>query len=111
MRHALFSFLSVAAFAAVALSTPALSAGTLPGDVGRGEKLAHQWCASCHLLPGATRSGDAAPPFREIARDPKHDPNELRAFLTRPHGTMPPITLSRQEIEDLVAYLSYLKEH
>ncbi len=113
MRHALFSYLSAAAFAAAVFSvtSPALAVGALPGDAGRGSKLAHQWCGACHLLQGETHAEDVAPPFREIARDPKMGPNELRAFLSRPHASMPPVTLSRQEIEDLVAYLSYLKEH
>jgi mono/diheme cytochrome c family protein len=112
MRRPFFTQLLSATFIAALLgATGPASAGTLHGDVGRGSSLAHQWCSSCHLLTGEKRAGDVAPPFREIARDPKMGPDEWRALLSRPHGPMPPITLSRQEIEDLVAYLSYLKEN
>ncbi len=103
--------LALAVMAAMVICGPAFALGTLPGDAERGEKLARQWCGSCHMLEGAKRAGDAAPTFREIARDPKRSADELRAFLSRPHPPMPPLALSRQEIEDLVAYLGYLKEH
>jgi hypothetical protein len=31
--------------------------------------------------------------------------NQLRAFLSHPHGAMPDLSLSRSEIDDLIAYL------
>jgi hypothetical protein len=32
-------------------------------------------------------------------------PDQLRAFLTKRHGAMPDLSLSRDEIEDLTAYI------
>jgi mono/diheme cytochrome c family protein len=34
---------------------------------------------------------------------------ELRTFLTKPHGSMPNLTLSREEIDDLIAYIATLR--
>jgi len=89
----------------------ALAVGAVPSwaaDATQGEQLAHQWCASCHLLPGATQPVPQGPPtFRDLAH---HDtPDHLRSFLMRPHGSMPPLSLSRTEIDDLVAYIDTLR--
>jgi hypothetical protein len=32
-------------------------------------------------------------------------PDQLRAFLTKPHGATPDLSLSRAEIEDQIAYI------
>ena len=37
------------------------------------------------------------------------DPEELRAFLSHPHGAMPDLGLTRAEINDLIDYIETLK--
>ncbi len=69
-----------------------------------GKRLATQWCAACHDVAGETTS-DTAPGFRTLASDPKRDRTSLRLFLINPHPPMPQLTLSTQEINDLVAYI------
>jgi mono/diheme cytochrome c family protein len=69
-----------------------------------GKRLATQWCATCHDVAGETTS-DTAPGFRILAGDPKRDRTSLRLFLLNPHPPMPQLTLSTQEIDDLVAYI------
>jgi mono/diheme cytochrome c family protein len=92
------------------LAAPALAQqGKVIGDPVRGEALARRWCAACHLVEGQGKTTDTAPPFRVIAHDPKKGPDYLRTFLAQPHKPMPPLTLSRQEIEDFVAYFGELK--
>ncbi len=93
--------------AAVAFAlAPALG---LAADLDRGEQLARQWCASCHVLPGSTQPVPQGPPsFRDIAHSGK-TAEQLRVFLTRPHGAMPPLTLSRVEIDALVGYIESLR--
>jgi len=90
---------------AVVAATPPVFAA----DIAHGAQLARQWCVSCHLLP--EQQGQTAlqgpPSFRDIARSGK-TPDELRVFLMNPHGAMPPLTLSRAEIDDLVAYIETL---
>lgn len=90
-------------------------ATALPGrpaaaqDPEEGQRLARQWCASCHDIAGST-SSDMAPGFRQVANDPDRTPERLRAWLSAPHPTMPDFGLSRMEIESIVAYLKSLSD-
>lgn len=95
--------------ALLALAAPALGQGNkTTSDPVRGEADAQRWCASGHLLEGQTKASDTVPAFATIAHDPRKGPEYLRAFLANPHPPMPPLQLSRSEIEDLVAYFSEL---
>jgi mono/diheme cytochrome c family protein len=75
-------------------------------DVTNGERLARQWCANCHVIdaggPSATLP-QGPPSFRVAAGH--LNPEQLRAFLTHPHGQMPDLALTRSEIDDLIAYI------
>jgi cytochrome c len=79
-------------------------------DIGRGGQLARQWCASCHVVgegpPGAVPQGP--PAFRTIARSGL-TADQLRAFLSHPHGAMPDLALTRSEIDDLISYIETLR--
>jgi mono/diheme cytochrome c family protein len=74
-------------------------------DVTKGSQLAELWCAGCHVTSGShTGSVQQGPPsFPTIARARTAD--QLRAFLTHPHGAMPDLSLTRAEINDLVGYI------
>ena len=74
-----------------------------------GKDLATQWCGSCHLVGDSGTAADSAPPFAALAKDPTVTPNRMSAFLTEPHGGMTGLSLSQQEIDDLVAYIESLK--
>jgi mono/diheme cytochrome c family protein len=87
----------LAALVAVS-SHPALSAG----DSAEGRRLAQQWCSACH---GAS---DAVPSLETIANRPGRTPYTLRAWLMEPHPPMPNFSLPREQIDDLVAYLTSL---
>jgi mono/diheme cytochrome c family protein len=89
----------------LALGIPALA----HGDAAEGEQLAQLWCASCHVIGGEwPRSFPQGPPsFRSIARGMSVD--QLRAFFTKPHGAMPDLSLSRSEMDDLIAYIERLR--
>ena len=66
----------------------------IAADAVTGAKLARQWCANCHVIDS---SGPAAtlpqgpPAFRIIAGHLDRD--QMRAFLTHPHGAMPDLSL------------------
>ncbi|MBV8457983.1 MAG: cytochrome c [Acetobacteraceae bacterium] len=78
-------------------------------SASHGAEIAQHWCSSCHLVSSTARAGsDVAPSFRSIAADPSKTPDHLRGFLSRPHWPMPPLQLSGNEIEDIVAYLGTL---
>ena len=79
------------------------------GDAASGLTLAQTWCTSCHIVaPGGT-GRDNAPSFMAIAAKPNLSEPALRAWLSDPHPPMPNLNLSRQQIDDVVAYLASLK--
>ena len=90
-------------------SAPA--AALAAGDPVNGSQLARHWCANCHLVShgDAASVSDSAPPFAEIAKDPAETPERLRGWLSQPHPAMPDLMLTRDENDDLVAYLTSLK--
>jgi cytochrome c len=96
--------------AAVWLATIALSPPSFGADAANGAQLAQVWCVSCHVFPGASDGPtlQGPPSFRAIAHGGK-TPNQLRVFLEQPHGSMPPLSLSRSEIGDLLAYIDSLR--
>lgn len=81
------------------------------GDAGAGRRLAETWCSTCHVVTPtqsqATSTG--APPFKAIAAQTALTPMALRAFLQTPHHRMPDLHLSRDEIDDVTAYIGSLR--
>jgi mono/diheme cytochrome c family protein len=101
MRSAYFAL--ILGFPLVA-SAPAFAG---PGDVAQGEAIARRWCAACHVVsPDQTRASADAATFADIAR--RKSNAELGDFLTDTHPKMPDMSLSRQEIADLTAYIRSL---
>jgi cytochrome c len=79
-------------------------------DVQKGAQLARQWCANCHVTGGnpAGAVPQGPPSFPMIARSGMA-PDQLRAFLSHPHGAMPDLALTRAEIDDLIGYIETLR--
>jgi cytochrome c len=87
----------------------AAAAHPVLADAAKGSQLAQQWCASCHVTSSG-RAGnvqEGPPSFPTIARTRTAD--QLRAFLSHPHGAMPDLSLTRAEIDDLVGYIETLR--
>ena len=78
------------------------------GNADLGRAIAQNRCSNCHAVEPNLKGGDAAPPFAEIARKHGNDTNWVRSWLTSPHPPMQGISLSREEIDDIVAYLGSL---
>lgn len=74
------------------------------GDPARGAEIARRWCVACHRT-GTRTADDQIPSFPALAAAPERTDAAVRAFLMRPHSPMPPLALSVQQIEDLVAYV------
>jgi cytochrome c len=105
MRSALIAFALIGA-----LASGSAAAQSIPGSAETGERLARSQCSECHQLPGRpTAAASGVPSFQAMAKDPRLTELALRAFLQLPHDRMPNIILSRQEIDDLVAYIFSLK--
>jgi cytochrome c len=79
-------------------------------DAARGTELAGRWCAACHVVgAGHGESVPQGPPtFRQVARSGL-TADQLRAFLSHPHGAMPDLSLTRAEIDDLIGYIATLR--
>jgi mono/diheme cytochrome c family protein len=77
-------------------------------DVAKGTQLARQWCAHCHVVgaaPSPSTVQQGPPAFATIGMTVE----QMRAFLTRPHGAMPDLALTRSEIDDVIAYIETLR--
>jgi mono/diheme cytochrome c family protein len=86
----------------------ALPVCAFAADAAQGEIIAKRWCAACHLVsPEQTRAVADVPSFAAIART-KLPAESLKAFLSDPHPKMPDMSLTRSEIEDIVAYIDGL---
>lgn len=81
------------------------------GDAVAGRRLAEAWCASCHVVTAKADSGisDGAPSFAAIGGAKSTTYLSMRAFLQTPHDRMPDLHLSRDEMDDLTAYLLSLR--
>lgn len=79
-------------------------------DLAKGGQLARQWCANCHVIgPGAGSTTQQGPPSLPSVAASGMTADQIRGFLTHPHGEMPDLSLSRAEIDDLIAYVQSLR--
>jgi mono/diheme cytochrome c family protein len=87
-----------------------LAAHGARADVQKGPQLARQWCANCHVIDrnpaGPVPQGP--PSFPTISRSGM-TADQLRTFLSHPHGAMPDLALTRAEIDDLIGYIETLR--
>ena len=78
-------------------------------DPASGERLARQWCASCHVVaPDQKGPAVDVQPFSAIARMPGFNREKVAFFLLDPHPKMPNMFLSRGEAADLADYIASL---
>jgi mono/diheme cytochrome c family protein len=78
------------------------------GNAEAGRQLVMRSCSSCHATESAKTATDNAPPFSAVAKSNRERPAWIRGWLMSPHPPMPNISLSRQQIDDIVAYLGTL---
>lgn len=73
-------------------------------DAAAGRALAERWCTDCHVI-GEGPGPDAGPAFSALSPVAGWSADALRAWIMDPHGAMPKLDLTDQEIRDLVAYI------
>jgi cytochrome c553 len=78
------------------------------GDIEAGRDLVTRSCTSCHAANDARTATDAAPSFAFLARHNTQKPGWAKDWLMDPHPPMSGIMLSRQQIDDVTAYLNSL---
>jgi len=87
------------------LGAAVLAAGGGNPEIGR--RLAERWCAACPVVSPTQREASAdAPPFAAIGERPGFNAEQLAYFLLEPHPKMPSMSLTRQEANDLAAYIA-----
>lgn len=82
------------------------------GSAARGLAYAKRHCAECHAVEA---DRDISPvvgiaPFKEIANTPGMTPLALRIWFQSPHPNMPLIMLAPDDRDDVVAYITSLRE-
>lgn len=99
-----------AALISLALGAVVWTGPGYTAEPAKGQKIAETWCVSCHTVSGGTSARDAAPPFDLIARNRTFDRDGLLQVLSDPHPPMPKIHLSRQQLDDVIAYIHSLRQ-
>jgi mono/diheme cytochrome c family protein len=76
-----------------------------------GKAIAETWCSACHLVgsDGGRQASADAPPFSVVAQRLPTEIDVLAAFIANPHPPMPDLSLSRQDVRDLLAYIQTLR--
>jgi mono/diheme cytochrome c family protein len=87
-----------------------VAAHAVRADVNKGAQIARQWCANCHIIDGNPVGAvpQGPPSFPAIAHSGM-TADQLRAFLSHPHGAMPDLALTRVEVDDLISYIETLR--
>ena len=80
-------------------------------DADNGLRLAERWCASCHVVTRAQSKGtDSTPTFVSVAQRKDFSVEKLAFFLLDPHPIMPNMALTRNEAQDIAAYIARLRK-
>jgi len=81
------------------------------GDPAAGLEYARAVCTDCHVVEPAQTNAVFihSLSFEQIAADARFTAIGLRAFLQTPHDLMPDYILTREQTDDLVAYILSLK--
>jgi mono/diheme cytochrome c family protein len=97
----------LAALVLACASVGALPAQSDAADAQQGERLARRWCAECHIVaPDQTRARADAPSFAAISATRRVP--QIEGFLRQNHPQMPDMSLSRDEIANLIAWMQSL---
>jgi mono/diheme cytochrome c family protein len=78
------------------------------GDPEVGRELVRRWCTTCHVVDLEGTGSDAGPALPALLGGKQRMADEIWGWLADPHPPMPNFDLSRQEIDDILAYLESL---
>ena len=117
MSRARSGGLCAAAIAGVLIAapgSPAVGQQTVPGrpDAANGLRLSQLLCSSCHIVGKNQQEPVPAdvPSFFEIANLPDRTEETLVNYILVPHPKMPNVSLTRDELTDIVTYILTLKD-
>jgi mono/diheme cytochrome c family protein len=85
--------------------------GAAAADANNGKRIAQMRCAPCHIVIPNQRNGEIAdsPPFEDIGRQKGFNAEMLAYLILAPHPRMK-LTFTREEVEDLAAYIAALRK-
>ena len=84
-------------------------AQTFEPSASRGRELAVRLCANCHLVDAGKSAPEGIGTFRGIANRPGQSADRISNTLILPHMPMPDTQITREEIQDILAYLETLR--
>ena len=103
------SVVSTCCRCSLVLAAGMIGPAALAADADNGKRLAERWCASCHVVTPDQKTASAdAPPFASIAHKSGFNAEKLVFFLLEPHPKMPSMSLTRNEANDIAAYIGTL---
>lgn len=89
----------------LAASTGLMAEDVEVGDPEAGFVYAKEVCANCHGISNETSSVPEATAFDEIANVSGMSAEALLVWMQTLHPTMPNITLEREDLMDVIAYI------
>jgi mono/diheme cytochrome c family protein len=95
---------------AVTLALFAAAGAAVAQDLGNGRRLSERWCAACHRIDAVSGRDGRAPSFAAIAVKDNITAGTIASFLLLPHATMPNFPLSRQDAQDIAAFIMALRK-
>ena len=98
---------------AVVLATSAQAAWAQEfGDASAGLAYADSVCVECHAVKKGQRvsPNERAPAFELVANTRGMSEMALRVWFQSPHPSMPNLRLTKKQSDDLIAYITSLKE-
>ena len=100
----------ICSFALIAISGPSFGQD-ISGSAESGGQIAERWCSTCHLVSERQEQATPdVPSFMSIAGRSPETIGALAGFLKDQHPPMPDLSLTREEIRDLLAYIESLRE-
>ncbi len=94
------------------LASSAHSQDIAAGSSAKGALLTDRLCSNCHISDDQSRLAVPVgiPTLRGIANKPGQTGMHIVGVLMAPHAPMPNISLTRDEIGDVIAYLQSLRD-
>ncbi len=84
--------------------------GAAAADVKNGKRIAQMRCASCHIVaPNQRKEIADSLPFEDIGRQNGFNAEMLAYLILAPHPRMN-LSFSREEVDDLAAYIASLRK-
>jgi cytochrome c2 len=82
--------------------------GAAAADANNGKRIAQMRCAPCHVVtPNQRKEVADSPPFEDIGRQNGFNAEMLAYLILSPHPRMN-LGFTRDEVEDLAAYIASL---